>query len=203
MGQQWLGKMAIRGSLASKTGFLGVGIAIWLWASPAIARACQAVAPIPPSTELKEFRVHAFDLALAIPNNYRSMLRREGHITFHDPASFDLIQCLVRTGEYQEIPPYAALEVHAGVRSGTDLVEAIRVKRPWVDYYVPEFVPIRFGGRDALRYDYTNKIYGITISNISFLSDTGDTLLTLTGPATHPIMVNALVTLDLSPLLQD
>lgn len=195
--------MGKRRVFANRMGFLGLGIATWLWASPAIARVCQAITPVLPSEDLKEFRVQAFDLLISIPQNYRSMLRRGGHITFHDPASFNLIQCLVRTGEYQEVPPYAALEVHTGVNSGIDLADTIRVKRPWVDYYTPEYVPMRFAGRDALRYDYTNEIYGITISNVSFLSATGDTLLTLTGPATHPIMVNALATVDLTPLLLD
>ncbi|MDB9524671.1 hypothetical protein PN498_01610 [Oscillatoria sp. CS-180] len=195
--------MGLRAGFIARAGFLGIGIIAGLRPAPAIARTCQAVAPILPSDELKEFRIHAFDLALNIPSNYRSMLRTDGHITFHDPGSFDLIQCLIRTGEYREIPLYAALEVHSGIAPEEELADIIRIKRPWVDYYTPEYTPVEFAGRSGLRYEYTNELYGISISNISFLSEAGDTLLTLTGPTVHPIMADALSSLDPTATVSD
>jgi hypothetical protein len=144
---------------------------------------------------MREFQVERFNVSLAIPDNYRSMLRSDGHITFHDPRTFDLIQCLARTGEYAEVPPYVALEVHPGINPQSDLVQIVRRKRPWVDFYNPEYELIKMDERWGLRYQYPHEIYPLMIANISFLTDDGTTLLTLTGPANHPILVTALATL--------
>jgi hypothetical protein len=127
------------------------------------------------------------------------MLRSTGHITFHDPASFEYIQCLVRQGEYGEVPLYVALEVYGGVTPNVELWQVIRRKRPWVDYYSPEYSPLEIGDRAALQYEYTHEIYGTVITNLSFLSADGQTLLTLSGPAAHPIMQNALSSLQTAP----
>lgn len=172
-----------------------VGAAIALTPGPSAARTCNTSAPMSASQQLREFRVEPFNLALMIPDNYRSMLRSGGHITFHDPRTFELIQCLVRTGEYAEVPPYVALEIHRGINSQSDLVEIVRRKRPWVDFYNPDFELIELGGRVSLQYDYPHEIYPLTIANISFVADDGNTLLTLTGPAEHPILQNVLTTL--------
>lgn len=172
-----------------------LGCAIALVPSTAIARTCSATSQIPPSSQMREFRIEQFDLTLMIPDNYRSMLRSSGHITFHDPRSFELIQCLVRTGAYAEVPPYPALEVYQGINPQSDLVAIVRMKRPWLDYYNPDYQLIEFAGQAGLQYEYTNNIYQQRISNISFLSADGSMLLTLTGPTDHPIMVNALATL--------
>ena len=169
-----------------------LGLAIALSAPTAEARSCGAASPIPPSSQMREFHINAFGLTLMIPDNYRSMLRSSGHITFHDPGNFDLIQCLVRTGEYAEVPPYTALEVHAGINPQSDLIQIVRVKRPWIDYYSPEYQLIEFAGRVGIQYEYTNEIYQLSISNISFLANDGLTLLTLTGPSSDPIMRQAL-----------
>jgi hypothetical protein len=176
-----------------------LGLAIALSAPTAAARSCRAVSPTPPSRQLREFRIDTFGLSLMIPDNYRSMLRSSGHITFHDPSNFELIQCLVRTGEYAEVPPHTSLEVHKGINPQSDLIQIVRVKRPWIDYYSPEYQLIEFAGRIGIQYEYTNKIYQLSITNISFLSDDGLALLTLTGPANDPIMRHALSQLVLEP----
>lgn len=168
-----------------------LGGAIALCAAPASARTCPLAVEEPPSLDSREFRVQAFDLSLNIPSNYRSMLRSSGHITFHSPPVYDLIQCLVRTGEYRTIPPYSALEVYRGVNDRADLLEVLRLKRPWLDFYNPNYEEMTFAGKPALYYEYTNPIYGLAIANISFFSRDGRTLLTLAGPADHPIMVDA------------
>lgn len=180
-----------------KTGMgLLVGCAIALTPLAAAARTCKAAPTTPASAQMREFRIEKFNLSLMIPDNYRSMLRSGGHITFHDPGSFELIQCLVRTGEYAEVRPFAALEVHEGLNGQADLVQLVRVKRPWLDYYSPEYQPIEFAGRVGIQYEYTNEFYQLAISNISFLSEDGRTLLTLTGPADHPILIHALALLN-------
>ncbi|MEO1095749.1 MAG: hypothetical protein AAFX01_12710 [Cyanobacteria bacterium J06638_28] len=166
----------------------------------AVARSCRAVSPAAPSIETRAFMPAGLGLVINIPSNYRSILRSSGHITFHDPNSFEFIQCLVRTGEYGAVPPYASLEVHPGVIPSRELIDIVRSKRPWVDYYSPDFVAIEAMGRPAIRYEYTNKIYGFSILNISFLSTDGNTLLTLSGPAQNPIMQNASLTLALDEL---
>jgi hypothetical protein len=148
---------------------------------------------------MREFPIDAFGLTLMIPDNYRSMLRSSGHITFHDPGNFALIQCLARTGEYAEVTPYTALEVHKGINSQSDLIQIVRLKRPWLDYYSPEYQLIEFAGRIGIQYEYTNAIYQLSISNISFLSDDGLTLLTLTGPSNDPIMRHAVSHLVVNP----
>jgi hypothetical protein len=43
-----------------------------------------------------------------------------------------------------------------------------------------------------VRYTYFNEIYQVEIANLTFLAEDGRTLLTLTGPTDHPIMVNVL-----------
>ncbi|MEM0981149.1 MAG: hypothetical protein AAGH78_12855 [Cyanobacteria bacterium P01_H01_bin.58] len=178
---------------------LGV-IAIAATPEIASARSCQAVSPAAPSVETRAFMPAGLGLVVNIPSNYRSILRSSGHITFHDPHSFEFIQCLVRTGEYGAVTPYASLEVHPGVLPSRELIDIVRSKRPWVDYYSPDFVAIEAMGRPAIQYEYTNEIYGFSILNISFLSTDGNTLLTLSGPAQNPIMQNASLTLALDEL---
>lgn len=141
---------------------------------------------------LQTFSVDALGVTLEIPRNYRSMLRSSGHITFHDPHSFSFIQCLARTGEYGAVPPYVALEVHPAIDPTQSLVDLLRERRPWLDYYNPEYVASTFAGQPAVRYVYFNEIYRLEIANLTFLSQDGRTLLTLTGPTDHPIMVNVL-----------
>ncbi|HEY9886819.1 MAG TPA: hypothetical protein V6D02_00360 [Candidatus Obscuribacterales bacterium] len=178
---------------------LCLGGAIALLPAAAIARPCERLPATPPSATLREFRVADYDLAVLIPDNYRSMLRSSGHITFHDPASFELIQCSARTGSYGEVPPYVTLEVHPGANAAANLVAVVRVKRPWVDYYNPAYTPGVFAGRAAVRYDYTQDISRLAIANISFLAPNGQTLLTLTGPANHPILQQAIAQLQPEP----
>lgn len=177
---------------------LTLGMAIALFPTAVPARNCRSATATPPSRQLKEFRVDEFDLLLGIPDNYRSMLRSDGRITFHDPSSFEFIQCLVRTGEYGEVPPYPALEVSRGV-TASDLVAIVRARRPWLDYYNPEYQSVEFLGQTAIQYEYKNEIYSLTIANLSFLSQDGKTLLTLTGPADHPILMNAFTSINVAP----
>jgi hypothetical protein len=118
-----------------------MGIAIALVPTPAVARSCRPPTPAIASPDFQSFNVEAFGLTLEIPTNYRSMLRSSGHITFHDPNSFSFIQCLVRAGEYGAIPPYVALEVYPAVDPTQPLVDLLRERRPWLDYYAPEYAP--------------------------------------------------------------
>ena len=178
-----------------------IGIALSWLPAPVLARTCQAIPLVPPSAETREFRSAELGLSLDIPSNYRSILRSSGHITFHDPSSFEFIQCLVRTGEYGAVPPYAALEVYKGVSPGTDLVQVVRQKRPWVDFYSPEYIPLEIAGRPAIQYEYTNEIYELPILNISLLSEDGQTLITVSGPTQNPILQNALSTLEIESVL--
>jgi hypothetical protein len=180
------------------SGLLGAAIAVL--PSAALAQTCRAAPPTPASIRLIDFDIEPLGMTVAIPANYRSMLRSGGHITFHDPNSFAYIQCLVRTGESGEVPPYVALEVYPGVDHPSELIDLIRTRRPWLDYYTPAYEPVEFAGQAGLRYDYTSEIYQLAIANISFLSADGRTLLTLTGPADHPIMVAALAEIATSPL---
>ncbi|NER84643.1 MAG: hypothetical protein F6K42_35015 [Leptolyngbya sp. SIO1D8] len=182
--------------------YVAIGVAIAGLPAPTFARACRAAPLVLPSAETREFRNADLGLLLNIPNNYRSMLRSSGHITFHDPSSFEFIQCLVRTGEYGALPPYATLEIYKGVISGNNLVQIVRQKRPWVDYYSPEYTSIEVAGRPAVQYEYTHEIYQLSILNISLLSEDGQTLVTLSGPAQNPILQNALSTWIVEPSLQ-
>lgn len=180
-------------------GLMALGVAIAGIPTPSLARSCGAVPVVAPSPQMKPFQVQNLGLSLEIPNNYRAMLRSNGHITFHDPSSFEFIQCLVRTGEYGAVPPYVSLEVYEGIPPNLDLVQTVRRKRPWVDYYNPEYQPVEVADRPAVEYTYAHEIYGLTILNISFFSDDRQTLITLSGPADHPIMQNALSTLAIAP----
>ncbi len=169
-----------------------MSIAMAMLPTPAFARSCRPPTPAIASPNLQPLNVEAFGLTLEIPRNYRAMLRSSGHITFHDPNSFSFIQCLARAGEYGEVPPYVALEVHPAVDPTQPLVDLIRERRPWLDYYAPEYATAEFAGQTAVRYTYFNEIYQLEIANLTFLAEDGRTLLTLTGPIDHPIMVNVL-----------
>lgn len=184
--------------LASLLGAVGAAIAL---PTPVFASPCPPVPSVPASAELRAFRSPVLGLTLGIPANYRSVLRSSGHITFHDPSSFTRIQCLVRTGRYGALPPHTALEVYPGVAPEADLLQTVRQKRPWVDYYSPDYASIEIAGYPALQYEYIHEIHQMPISNISFLSQDGQTLITLSGPAQHPILENALATLEILPVL--
>lgn len=184
---------------------MGLGVTLGLSFSvsaAAVARVCPAVPLVPPSAELRAFQSVPLGISLAIPSNYRSILRNNGHISFHDPASYELLQCLVRTGEYGQLPPHAVLEIYPGVAAKDGLIQAIRQKRPWVDYYNPDYMPIEIAGYPALQYEYLNEIYRLPIANLSFLAADGQTLVTLSGPSQHPIIQNALSTLEILPLVE-
>ena len=177
------------------------GGAIALQATPVPAESCSLARLDTPSSELRAFQNTTVGLSLGIPLNYRTMLRSSGHVTFHDPGSFEFIQCLASTGQYGEVPPYVSLEIYEAVVPDSDLLQIVRHKRPWVDYYNPEYLQIEVSGRPALQYEYTNEIYLTPIANISFLSSDGQTLITLSGPAEDPILTNALSTLEIYPAL--
>ncbi|MGF1523163.1 MAG: hypothetical protein ACFBSF_12680 [Leptolyngbyaceae cyanobacterium] len=166
-----------------------------------MAQSCALKSPEAPSSELRAFRSTDLGLSLGIPINYRTMLRSSGHITFHDPSSFEFIQCLTDTGRYGEVPPYVSLEIYEAVLPDSDLIQIVRRKRPWVDYYNPEYSLIEVSGHPALQYEYLNEIYQTPIANISFFSRDGQTLITLSGPAQDPILENALSTLEIYPIL--
>ena len=175
----------------------GMGIAIALLSVPSYAQACRLGKIVPPSPEMNTFQSEELGLSLEIPTNYRSILRNSGHITFHDPSTFEFIQCLTRTDQYGAVPPYVTLEVYQVGSPNSDLVQIVRRKRPWVDYYSPDYRPIEVQGYPAIQYEYTNEIYELPIANVSFLSEDGQTLFTLSGPAQHPILENALSTLEI------
>jgi len=181
-----------------KAGLMLLGGAIALLPQPLSAQTCQAYQPTEPSPEMRSFRLSEWGITLNIPNNYRSMLRSSGHVTFHDPVSFEFIQCLARTGQSGEVPPYPALEIHRGTVARDDLIRTVRRKRPWVDYYSPEYVAVEIGGQPAIQYVYTSEIYQVQILNLSFLAADGRTLITLSGPMQHPIMQNAATTLTIA-----
>ncbi|NEQ42629.1 MAG: hypothetical protein F6K00_03320 [Leptolyngbya sp. SIOISBB] len=154
-------------TLTVKLGWL-LGITVSVLSAPAFARSCRSPAVTPASLERQTFDIEQFGLTIEIPSNYRSMLRTSGHITFHDPGSFAFIQCLVRTGEYGEVPPYVALEVHKQVDSNSPIVDLIRERRPWLDYYNPEYTTSEFDGQASVQYTYFNEIYQLEIANVSF-----------------------------------
>ncbi len=171
---------------------VGIGIALTLLALPAIAGTCRLADPVAPSSTTRNFQSDRLGVTLTLPNNYRALLRRTGHITFHDPSSFEFLQCLARTGEYGSVPPHASLEIYPGLNGNTDLVQLVRIKRPWVDFYSPDYVPVIFAARPAIRYDYPHAIYGGVMVNLSFLSRDGKMLLTLSGLQSDPVMQHAL-----------
>ena len=178
-----------------------IGVAIARTGEPSLAQSCRLGDVEAPSTELRAFQDITLGLSLSIPTNYRTMLRSSGHITFHDPGSFAFIQCLTSTGQYGEVPLHVTLEVYKAVNPDMDLIQVVRRKRPWVDYYSPEYLPIEIEGHPALQYEYVNEIYQTSITNISFLTADKQTLITLSGPAQDPILANALSTLKIYPVL--
>lgn len=188
------------GSFLNYLGSLVVGL-IMAHPIPTWAQSCRLDTVIAPSSEMRRFSSLDLGVSLEIPNNYRSILRNSGHITFHDPGTFEFIQCLIRRGQYGEVPPHVTLEAHRVAQSGGELREIVRRKRPWLDYYNPEYRSVNISGYPAIQYEYVHEIYPISVFNISFLSGDHQTLLTLSGPAQHPILDNALNTLELSPLL--
>jgi hypothetical protein len=155
--------------------------AIALSASPAWA--CQLGTPAPASPESRLFNSDRYGLSLEIPANYRSVLRNTGDITFHDPVSFVYVQCLVSRGRYGRPPLHPLLEVSPVADERLDLVELVRRRRPWVDFYQPTFEATTVDGQPAVRYEYVQEISGVPMVNLSFLSRDARQLITLAGPA--------------------
>ncbi len=175
-----------------------LGTAIALMPLSAWAQVCSLRSPVEPSGTNRLFRSDRFDLAFSLPANYRAMLRRNGHISLHDPASFDFLQCLARNGRYGRVPLHITVEVApVSNQSPNDLEHLVRYKRPWVDYYNPAFMPITFAGQPALSYRYSHDIYGIEITNVSFLQSDGATLITIVGPTRDPVLQTVLTTFEL------
>lgn len=163
-------------------------------ATPTPAQSCRLGDRAAPSPDQRTFENSALGIAFQIPANYRAMLRNTGHVTFHDPTTFEFIQCLSRTGRYGTLPPHTTLEVSPGV-SGQDLTQIVRRKRPWLDFYNPVFAAVDLNGRPALRYAYSHAIDRTEILSYSFLAKDGQTLLTLSGPAQDPVLTQAIATL--------
>jgi hypothetical protein len=131
-----------------------------------------------------------------IPANYRTVLRNSGDITFHDPVSFEYVQCLVRRGRYGRPPLHAVLEVSPVADPNLDLVELVRRRRPWVDFYQPTFTPVEINGRPAVRYQYTQEITGAVMVNVSLRSPDGRYLITVSGPLAEGVAERAIATLQ-------
>ncbi|WP_008308370.1 hypothetical protein [Leptolyngbya sp. PCC 6406] len=175
-----------------------LGSAILLGTAPAWA--CRAGTPAAPSPDSREFSSDRYGLTLDIPANYRAMLRTGGSITFHDPVSFEFIQCLVRSGRYGRVPLHPVLETYTVPPNSTlSLVDLVRRRRPWVDYYNPQFEAVELAGQPALRYEYRHEIHRVQFLNVSFLTPDGQSLLTLSGPATDPVLTTAIATLRFWP----
>ena len=155
---------------------------------PAPALICYLGDLTPASPQIREYHQETLGVILKIPSNYRAVLRNTGHIAFLDPTSFEYLQCLARTGEYGVLPPHAVLEIYSGLGSSTDLIQILRHKRPWLDFYTPTYYPITFDNLPGLQYEYLNAFDSITYFNLSYLTPDGQTLLTISGPKNHPIL---------------
>lgn len=179
-------------------GGLLLGAAMVLNPLPAAAQACALNNPVAPSEANRRFQSDRLNLAFSLPANYRAMLRRTGHITLHDPASFDFLQCLARAGRYGQVPSHVTVEIAPiGNGSSDDLTRLVRHKRPWIDYYNPTFSPITFAGQPALEYRYIQDIYGLEITNISFVLTDGATLVTVTGPTRDAVLQTVVTSFEL------
>lgn len=166
---------------------------------PAWAQACALGNPVAPSDRTRLFISDRLNIAFSLPDNYRAMLRRTGHVTLHDPAAFAFLQCLARHGRYGRVPLHVTVEVAPVSADNLDeLAPLVRHKRPWITYYNPALTATTFVGQPALEYRYIQAITGVEIANISFLQPDGATLITVTGPANDPVLQTVLTTFELT-----
>ncbi|MDA0865849.1 MAG: hypothetical protein O2890_05440 [Cyanobacteria bacterium] len=176
-----------------------LGVAMALMPFPAWAQVCSLGSPVEASDTNRLFVSDRLHIAFSLPDNYRAMLRRNGNITLHDPATFAFLQCLARTGRYGRIPlPVTVESAPVSNDSLQDLGQLVRHKRPWIDYYNPELTATTFLGQPALAYRYIQDISGIEIANVSFLHADGSVLITVTGPANDPVFQTLLTTFELT-----
>ncbi|MGD1907756.1 MAG: hypothetical protein ACFB0C_17445 [Leptolyngbyaceae cyanobacterium] len=174
------------------------GTAIALLPIGGRAQACALGTLEAPSESIRRFRSDRWNISFSLPANYRAMLRRTGHITLHDPAAFEFLQCLARSGRYGQVPLHVTVELAPVSTDSTHTLEQlIRRKRPWVDYYNPTFTTTTLAEQPALAYDYTNEIYGVEIANVSFLQINENVLVTVTGPSRDPVFQTVLSTFEL------
>lgn len=162
---------------------LGVWVGAAIALAPLPAWACQLGTPVAASAESRLFRSDRYGLSLEIPANYRSVLRNSGDISFHDPVSFAYVQCLASRGRYGRPPVHPVLEVSPVAPSNLALVELVRRRRPWVDFYQPTFESVTVAGLAGVRYEYVQEITGIPMVNLSVVSPDGRQLITVSGPA--------------------
>jgi hypothetical protein len=187
--------------LQGKTLLSLLGAAATLVLLPAWAQACTLGNLAAPSENTRLFISDRLSIAFSLPDNYRAMLRRTGHVTLHDPTTFAFLQCLARNGRYGRVPLHVTVEVApVSVDNRHDLAQLVRYKRPWLDYYNPALTATTFAGQPALEYRYIQAITGAEIANISFLQPDGATLITVTGPSNDPVLQTVLTTFELPTL---
>lgn len=191
-------KLSTQSSRGQSVATFLLGVAIALMPFPAWAQVCSLSGPVEPSDTNRLFVSDHLQIAFSLPENYRAMLRRNGNITLHDPATFAFLQCLARTGRYGRVPLPVTIEAAPVSSSSNDLVQLVRHKRPWIDYYNPELTATTFLEQPALAYRYIQDISGIEIANISFLHADGSTLITVTGPANDPVLQTLFTTFALT-----
>lgn len=192
--------MASRFSVGGQRRWVGgvsAAIAALMITVPVQAETCPQQQPVAPSPETRTFRSDRLGVRFEIPANYRAMLRNNGDITFHDAATFTLIQCQSGSGQNQsaDSPLSLTLAVSAPGPIPQSLTQHVRRDRPWLDFYNPEYVAIELAGQPALRYRYVQAIYGRPLLNVAWLAPDQQTLMTLTGGVDDPVLHQALSTL--------
>lgn len=166
----------------------GLGISLL----PTPAWACTLGSLAGPSQETRQFISDRHRVAVTIPANYRALLLRGGDIAFHDPVTFDYVQCLVRSGRYGAVPLHTTLEISPVANPNLALAALVRQRRPWLDFYRPSFEATEWAGRQAVRYGYVHEIHRVPMANVSGLGPDGRTLFTLSGPANDPTVQRAI-----------
>ncbi len=73
---------------------------------------CRDTGYITPSNNMKTVELPQFGIDLDIPENYRTMARKNGSVGIMDPNHFELVSCIARGGKVIGAHGWWAFEIH-------------------------------------------------------------------------------------------
>ena len=117
-------------------------------------------------------------------------------VAFYDPATFEHVQCAVRSGRTPQGSPSAVLDWRFAPLPESDLQALTQRVRPWLVLYQPTYEAIAPNAVPALRYQYMHQITGNTVQAMSFRAADGRWLVTIEGAPNSSVLLLALTTLQ-------
>ncbi|MBD0334299.1 MAG: hypothetical protein ICV62_02320 [Cyanobacteria bacterium Co-bin13] len=167
-----------------------------LGSEPVLAQRCVYRGAIAPAPTTRTYQHRELGFTFEIPANFRAMGLENSRVAFYDPATFEYVQCAVRSRQVPQVAPAATLYVNYAPLQESSLLALTQRVRPWLFFYQPAYEPIAAGNIPVLPYRYVHEIYGNSVQALSFRSPDQQWLVTLEGAPDNPVTPLALTTLQ-------